>query len=351
MLNLNKDSASSPRRKLVNTAAVTLALAGGGIAGAVVGAPLISSAQSDDTTATTEDTTATTDATAPTDDTTATDETTKSNDAKTSDNGDGERCDGPRMGHHGPGDGFAVETITDLLGIEASDLFDALRDGKTLAEVAEDNGVSTDELVTALVDEAEARIDERVTDGDLTADEAAELKADLQDRITDRVNAELGEFGPRMGHHGPGDGVAIETITDLLGIEVSDLFDALRDGKTLAEVAEDNGVSTDELVTALVDEAEARIDERVTDGDLTADEAADLKADLQDRITERVNAEPGEFGPGLGRGGGPRFGHDDGPWFGRGPGRFDDRSNDEDETGNPDADASTDSTLPADDGS
>ena len=61
------------------------------------------------------------------------------------------------------------------------------------------------------------------------------------------------------------------------------------DGKTLAEIAAEEGKSVDGLVLELVDAAEKRIDEAVADGRLTEEQAADLKEDLAERIRERVN--------------------------------------------------------------
>jgi hypothetical protein len=214
MFNITKRS--TPRRKLVNTAAVTLALAGGGVAGAVVGAPLISAAQEDDTPTTTEDTTE--DTTPPAD---TTDDTTGDDEAPARDNGDstGESDDedcGPRI--HGPGPGFGagtkLETIAESLGIEREELLDALQDGQTVAEIAEANDVSTATLIDDLVADAEARIDEEVAEGDLDADEAEELKSDVRERITDFVNGELPDFGElrppelrgRVFDHGRWDG-------------------------------------------------------------------------------------------------------------------------------------------------
>jgi hypothetical protein len=201
-----KRTRPASRSKLVNTAAVTLALAGGGVVGAVVGAPLISSAQEDDPTTTTEDTIADepeTDDTV-TDDTgaddTVTDDTepgeSPSHDSSGTETNDSDDCEGgPRFGGHG----IISETVTELLGIDEDALREALADGQTLAEVAEEQGVSRDELVGALVAEAETRIDERVTDGDIEADEATELKENIAERIDELVDGEIGDRGDRPG--------------------------------------------------------------------------------------------------------------------------------------------------------
>jgi hypothetical protein len=97
---------------------------------------------------------------------------------------------GPR--HHGQGR-FGGEVVTDLLGIDAETLRTELQGGATLVEVAAANGVSEEALVDALVADAMARIDQAVVDGKIDATTAAEKSADLEERVTARVNGERPE--------------------------------------------------------------------------------------------------------------------------------------------------------------
>lgn len=108
-------------------------------------------------------------------------------------------------GHRGGRDLAArSEVVTDLLGIDAETLRAELAAGSTLAEVAVANGVSTDDLVAALVAEAEERIAEHVEEGSLTEEEAAAKLADITDRVSERVNsvAPIGGEGHGPGHRG-----------------------------------------------------------------------------------------------------------------------------------------------------
>jgi uncharacterized protein YidB (DUF937 family) len=107
----------------------------------------------------------------------------------------GFRPDGP-FGHRfgpgfGPGGGFGIlDTAASYLGLSEDALRDAL-DGKTLAQVAKDRGKSVSGLVAALVAAEDKRIDEAVADGRLTKDQAADLKAHVQDHLQALVNGEL----------------------------------------------------------------------------------------------------------------------------------------------------------------
>lgn len=98
--------------------------------------------------------------------------------------------------------GEGLDAAAAALDLEPDDLRGQLADGSTLAEVAEAEGVEVQVVIDALVAEATTHIDEAVADGRLDADEAEEMKADLVDRITERVN-EGAPFAGRLrgGRH------------------------------------------------------------------------------------------------------------------------------------------------------
>ena len=76
-----------------------------------------------------------------------------------------------------------------------------------------------------------------------------------------------GERGPRDHGRGPGGpggpGASLETAAEAIGISVEDLRTQLRDGQSLAAIAEANGVSTETLIDALAADARERITEMV----------------------------------------------------------------------------------------
>lgn len=103
-------------------------------------------------------------------------------------------------GHHG-GDRIGLETAADALGLTEAELRTALEpDGTSLADVAQDQGVDVGTLVDALVQAQQDRIAQAVEDGRLTQAEADQRLADLEARVTERVNSD----DPVRGHHGRG---------------------------------------------------------------------------------------------------------------------------------------------------
>lgn len=206
---------------------------------------------------------------------------------------DSATSEGGRHGHRHGGRSHEgrSEVVTELLGLTQEELKAAFQEGKTLAEIAAEQGVSESDLVDALVAAATDRIDEAVADGKLTEDEAAEKIAGLEEKVTERVNTEPGER--RGGHRHGGRHLGGEVLEEL-GLDRETVKAGLQDGKTMVEIAADAGVSEADLVAALVEAANERIDQALEDGKITAEEAAEKKAGVEEKITERVNAEPGE---------------------------------------------------------
>lgn len=113
---------------------------------------------------------------------------------------------GPGGGRHRGGGEFghilseASDVVTGVLGIDATTLRTDLMAGKSLADIATENGVDPQAVIDALVAEAQVEIDQAVTDGRIDVDRATQLEADLESHLTDLVNGSLGDFGDFGGH-------------------------------------------------------------------------------------------------------------------------------------------------------
>lgn len=111
--------------------------------------------------------------------------------------------EGRRGRHHR--DGHLIDTIAEALEMEPEAVIEALRaeEGTTLADVIEANGGDIDAIVATFVEDATERINEAVEDGRLNQEEADERLAELEERITDRLNGEFTGYGPENGRRGP----------------------------------------------------------------------------------------------------------------------------------------------------
>jgi hypothetical protein len=114
------------------------------------------------------------------------------------------------VGEHwcfGEGEG-PVAVAAEAIGIPPGDLLYAMRDGTTMAEVAESEGVSVQTVVDAIVGSMQERLDAAVEEGFISQELADELSGGLEERATQIVNGELpffhgGPMGGPFGGHGP----------------------------------------------------------------------------------------------------------------------------------------------------
>ncbi|HWG92642.1 MAG TPA: hypothetical protein VNU66_00250 [Mycobacteriales bacterium] len=166
--------------------------------------------------------------------------------------------------------------------------------------VAQTSGTSTTDAVSERVTRIAEALSGLVSDGSLTQEQADEVATVLAERMP-HPGAGHGH-GHGRGHGGPGR--HLDAAAEALGISRDELRTALRDGQSLAEVAEANGVERQALVDALVAAASEHLDEQVAEGDLTQEQADERKAELAERVEEMVDrAGPPARGDRPGRGG------------------------------------------------
>lgn len=166
------------RKKLLGAAAITASLLGGGVAGALLGAPMISSAQEQSTTTVPDD------------------------QADTANPGADPRH---RDGRHA---GCGLRRIdlgvaAEAIGIPEDELRGSLGEGGSLADVASERDVDPQVVIDALVSAATTEIGQAVADGEIDAERATAIKEDLAERVDDFVNRDVplhdGGRGPGRG--------------------------------------------------------------------------------------------------------------------------------------------------------
>ena len=168
-----------------------------------------------------------------------------------------------------------------------------------LDDAADRLGVEPSELEDALRDALKARVDAAVAEGRLTEEQGVELKRRLDSGEVPFLRG-LGKPGQgRFGHFHFARFPAVGAAADYLGLEHDELRERLRDGDTLAEIAKAEGKAVGGLVDALVADAEKRLEHAVAAGKLTRAQADELADRLDERMTDLVNGELPE----------PRFGH------------------------------------------
>ncbi len=200
--------------------------------------------------------------------------------------GSGQPTGAQQRGHHRRSARLAIETAAATIGVTPQDLRSQVRGGKTVAQVATEHGVDPAGVVNAVVTALTQRIDEAAAQGKIDANRAEQAKQKLPDVANRLVN----ETKQRRGFRILKD--AAKAAAKEIGVSDSDLKQARKDGKSIAQVAKDHGKSVDDVVNAIVKAATTDIDQAVKDGKLDAKKADEIKQKLPDRVKQLVNREP-----------------------------------------------------------
>ncbi|MEE8345889.1 MAG: hypothetical protein V3S20_00945 [Dehalococcoidia bacterium] len=169
-----------------------------------------------------------------------------------------------------------------------------------LGKVAEKLGVGEDELQTAIDEARDETLDEAVDEGLLTEEQA--------ERLLDRAGKGGFMFPPRQrdgdGQVRKASGLIAEAVVEVLGIQKEEIKEARMDGQSLAEIADGQGMSAEDLSAALLGQVQAQLDDLVSDERITQEQADNIFERLEESIGDLI---AGEY-PGPGGFGGPRHG-------------------------------------------
>lgn len=149
---------------------------------------------------------------------------------------------------HGGGLAAAlIRATVDLTGLTNQQVLDALRAGRSLAQIAAANGSSGDAVVQAVVTKVKERLDRLVAEGRLTQAQADQRLADVKTRATELVNdTTLGQrIGTRMEDRNERAvmGMLVEAASTVTGLTTSDIVARLRAGESLEQIVRSAGAN------------------------------------------------------------------------------------------------------------
>ena len=196
----------------------------------------------------------------------------------------GESTEAPRV---------AGQTAAATIGISPEELRSQVRAGKTVAQVSTEHGVDPANVVNAIVVALTQQIDQKAAAGAVDANRAEQAKQKLPDVANRFVNATK----QRRGHRVLKD--AVQAAAKEIGVSENDLKQALKDGKSIAQVAKEHDKSADDVADAIVKNATSAVDQAVKDGKLDSQKADQIKQKLPDRVKQLVNREPKQRGSGT----------------------------------------------------
>jgi hypothetical protein len=220
-------------------------------------------------------------------------------------------------GRHGGRGGFglrgaALPTLATTLNLSETDLQTALQAGKSIADIATEQGVTLDSVVEAIVTEQTTKLAQAVTDGKLTQAEADARIAELREKLPEMLSMTRPVDGLGLGK-GPGfgggmRGAGLATLAATLNLSEEDLQTAL-ETKSVAALATEQGIALQTVIDAIVAERSTALAQAVTAGKLTQAQADAQLARLAEMLPEQLNQihTPGLGGHHAGHGrGGPQ---------------------------------------------
>ncbi len=160
-----------------------------------------------------------------------------------------------------------------------------------LDDAAKRLGVSSQQLENALKAAAEDRIDAAVAAGTITKEQGDTLKKASESGAAAPGHGIgfRGLFGFGAGHVEPLLADPLGAAATYLGLTTDELRTKLQSGKSLAQIAKDEGKSVAGLEQAMVASAKTKLDQAVSDGKITSAQRDQILSRLQQSIDDLVN--------------------------------------------------------------
>lgn len=197
-----------------------------------------------------------------------------------------------------------LNTAAEVIGIPTTELVRLLAEGESIASVARANGVDPTVVVAALAAPLHRKIDSLVDKGCIRPAYGERLKAHVTARFTAFVEKPGGPLGgdecerPDLYRQPTLRGM-LKGAAHAIGIDVLELVRNLHSGKSIAEVARQNGFDPGEVVAALTATAADELAALVEAGCLRHDAAAAILREVTARVEAFVWHKG--LGSGIGR--------------------------------------------------
>jgi predicted transcriptional regulator len=170
--------------------------------------------------------------------------------------GAGSQEKGKRGSLGGIKSGNLVTETASILGIEEAAVREQLQQGQTLSQIAVAAGLTEEDYLAKLTALATAAIDASLSEGKITQEQADTLKSGLAERLKQQV-ANTGVKGiAKDARGGKGHGgrfVDDEALSGILGLSAEEIRTQQQAGKSLAEIAEAQGITEDQLISKIKD--------------------------------------------------------------------------------------------------
>lgn len=195
-----------------------------------------------------------------------------------------------------------LRKVSQVLDMEPNELLPQLKEGRTIAQIAEERGISVSTVVDELLVPVKERLDKAVVDGKLSQEQAEQGLSKAEARITEMVQnatpqdivrhraGKLISQDKRAGRTK----VLLNQVCQIVNLDSEEMLAQLKEGKKIVEIAQEQGVSRDELLQALTDRAQERLDKAVSEGKLDGDKAVEMMPKIEEGLAKFVDNFPPE---------------------------------------------------------
>lgn len=198
-----------------------------------------------------------------------------------------------------------ITVIAEQTGLTPMDILAQVREGSSLAEIISANGGDVETVTASAIEAVTAAINQAVTDGWITQEQADTMLTNVEARVTDAINGEgLFDRGNRGEGRGGRDGMfgrrgerglgmqmtLLQLAAEQTGLSLDTLWAELQSGKSLADVLAANNVDVTTFVDAAVVQATERADAAVSEGQITQEQADRMLENFRERLTDRLES-------------------------------------------------------------
>jgi hypothetical protein len=150
----------------------------------------------------------------------------------------------------------------EVSGIEAQAVFAGLRDGKSLAQIAQEHGKADKDVISAARAKLAERLKQAVANAHLTQARADAALAKFDQAAPQIMSSQ--DLGKRIkqvaAKRHPAAAGLVEATAQATGMQAKDVVAELRAGKSLAQIAQEHGKTGDDILTKARELGQQRLD-------------------------------------------------------------------------------------------
>ena len=174
--------------------------------------------------------------------------------------------------------------ITEVLGLSVGDIRDAFRNGQTLKDLFDSQGLDYDAYISQLTENSLACVVDALANGKITEEQATRLKDAIQNsadkgfpfnmKIRIFKNLEVNKL--KIG--------SLNNLASVMGMETADLIKAFKTGSTFGQIAQQQGIDPGTAFEEWINTQIADINQAVEDGKLDSSRAETAIEKLNEKL-------------------------------------------------------------------